>query len=277
MARNIRPKSEQTQIPSLGLEERSKEEGMDGKLMLRSTHVQIHRHTVNTVIKWEFGSTVDIIASKILLKAHAGLRKGLSKETQHAVPHRYVLFIIGVQQNVQRAFSFCSMAADQNYIDAISQLGWFYETGMAVERDYDMARKLYTKAALDGNASAMHRLAMCFIEGKGVRRDYYKAYSLTQMAAIKGWPDAQLLLGHFYTKGCTVPLDLETALYWYHKASEQEVDEAHYILGLCYLHGRGTEQNIEKAEQYFKEAMLYGNPDAKRIIDLSKQKKYMKN
>ena len=62
------------------------------------------------------------------------------------------------------------------------------------------------------------------------------------------------------TKGCTVPLDLETALYWYH-ASEQEVDEA-YILGLCYLHGRDI--FIEKAEQYFKEAMLYGNPDAKR-------------
>ena len=67
--------------PNFGLEERSKEEGMDDVPL-----VQIHRHTVNTVIKWEFGS---IVHNCMSIKS---LRRAL--ETYIYIPHRIIVIYL---------------------------------------------------------------------------------------------------------------------------------------------------------------------------------------
>ncbi|KAL7314297.1 hypothetical protein PS15m_005889 [Mucor circinelloides] len=49
------------------------------------------------------------------------------------------------------AFRWCHMAADQNLPDACYLLGWYYEIGIGVPRDFAQAHHYYSKAVKKGN------------------------------------------------------------------------------------------------------------------------------
>jgi TPR repeat protein len=72
--------------------------------------------------------------------------------------------------------------------DAESQnaLGYIYQHGLGVLRDYPRAVQLYTSAAEQGIANAANNLGFMYTQGQGVPRDYVRAYSWYSLAAIQG-------------------------------------------------------------------------------------------
>ncbi|KAL0073571.1 hypothetical protein F4703DRAFT_1745939 [Phycomyces blakesleeanus] len=60
--------------------------------------------------------------------------------------------------NEDTAFYWCQLAAKKQYPEAMFLLGWYYEAGIGVLRDYDLAQAYYQKAAKKGHEGARIRL-----------------------------------------------------------------------------------------------------------------------
>ena len=58
--------------------------------------------------------------------------------------------------------------AEEGDAYAETGLGWMYHYGKGVERDLEIAVKLYGKAAKQGHATAQCNLGYCFQYGEGV-------------------------------------------------------------------------------------------------------------
>ena len=61
-------------------------------------------------------------------------------------------------------------AAEQGDAEAQSCLGFCYETGDGVEKNYKKAIYWYTKAAELGDIEAQFNLGLCYKNGKGVKK-----------------------------------------------------------------------------------------------------------
>ena len=72
------------------------------------------------------------------------------------------------------------------------QLGWLYEEGYGVTKDYRTAIKWYRLAAEQGYAYAQTDLGQMYQMGKGVQKNYIKAYMWFNIAASFWDPDAKI-------------------------------------------------------------------------------------
>ena len=90
------------------------------------------------------------------------------------------------------------VAADRAYKKAIAKVGYFYEKGMGVPKDYTKAKEWYIKGARLGNGYSQERL------------------------------------GKFYMRGWAGEKDVEKALEWFKKASHNGRERAYYEIGLIH-------------------------------------------
>lgn len=65
-------------------------------------------------------------------------------------------------------------------------VGYLYETGQYVERNYPKAAQWYSRAAEQGNAIAQSQLGSMYWLGKGVPQNYILAYMWLDLAAKGG-------------------------------------------------------------------------------------------
>jgi tetratricopeptide (TPR) repeat protein len=123
--------------------------------------------------------------------------------------------------------------------DAVVQrkLGYFYETGTCVPKNYAEAMKWYRKAADQGDATAQYDIGVMYYNGEGVPRDYAEAMKWFREAADQGSPHAQHAIGLMYCKGEGVPRDCAEAVKWYRKAADQGIAPAQVILAAMYYYG----------------------------------------
>src|SRR5579862_7590452 len=73
-----------------------------------------------------------------------------------------------------KAAEWYQKAAHAGNISAQNNMGWLYEEGKGVERDYGKAADWYPMAAHAGDLSAQNVLGWLYEEGKGVEQDYAK-------------------------------------------------------------------------------------------------------
>ena len=139
--------------------------------------------------------------------------------------------------------------------EAISYLGDVYREGAYGHvASAKKAAKLYKRAMALGNVDAMNNLGRFYNTGLGVKLDKKKALQLYRMASDRGDARAQANVGnHFYAAG-----DLERALHFWRLAAEQGLLEAQYNMGTMYLHGRGVERDCEEARRWFTRAAAKG-------------------
>ena len=71
-------------------------------------------------------------------------------------------------------------------MEAQSNLGFMYDTGNGVKKDYKKALYWYEKAAEQGDAFAQNNLGVMFHNGFGVKVDYVRAKYWFQKAADQG-------------------------------------------------------------------------------------------
>jgi localization factor PodJL len=116
-------------------------------------------------------------------------------------------------------------------VPAIFRLGTFYEKGLGVKKDPDLARRYYMQAAQRGNAKAMHNLAVLDADGGGKGADY------------------------------------KSAAQWFRKAADHGVSDSQFNLGILYARGIGVEQNLAESFKWFSLAAAQGDADAARKRD----------
>ena len=106
-------------------------------------------------------------------------------------------------------------------VPAIFRLGTFYEKGLSVKKDIDIARRYYLQAAERGNAKAMHNLAVLDADGGGKGANYKSAAQWFRKAADRGVADSQFNLGILYARGIGVEQNLAESFKWFSLAAAQ--------------------------------------------------------
>jgi TPR repeat protein len=112
-------------------------------------------------------------------------------------------------------------------------LGWMYEHGQGVDKDYAKARVRYQKAADVGHPDAMNDLGLLYAKGLGGAQDYGKAREWYQKAVAAGNAEAMKNLGGLYELGYGVVQDYAKAREWYQKAADAGNVEAKQALRAC--------------------------------------------
>ena len=74
-------------------------------------------------------------------------------------------------------------SAEQGDAEAQFNLGWCYDDGRGVAKDYVEAVKWYRKAAEQCHTEAQLNLGYCYANGQGVVKDKVEAYAWLSMAA----------------------------------------------------------------------------------------------
>lgn len=104
--------------------------------------------------------------------------------------------------------------AEQGNSKAQIKLGFMYEKGRGVQKDYKIAFEWYQRAALQGDGEAQHKVGTMYHEGHGVRQEYKAAVKWYALAAQQGDADAQTMLSYVYTNGHAVSQDFVYAYMW---------------------------------------------------------------
>ncbi|MEL9250248.1 sel1 repeat family protein, partial [Escherichia coli] len=128
----------------------------------------------------------------------------------------------GVPKDYKKAFKSYKNAADSGNAAGMYGLGSMYDDGVAVKRNNKEAIKWYLKAAELGNNNAMSALGYKLMHGEGIKKDYSKARSLLEQAISLGNDYAMNHLGYMYLKGLGVKQDYRKASELYQAACDKD-------------------------------------------------------
>lgn len=156
--------------------------------------------------------------------------------------------------------------AARGQADAISTLGWMYETGKGVAApDSTKAVELYRRAVSQGDAFGLWRMGVMIDQGKAAGSSD-EAVALFRRAAAQKSPGAMASLGVMYATGRGVERDFESAMRYYQGAAR--MGSAHGIegIGVLYANGQGVERNMDEALAHWLVAASAGDEDAMKLL-----------
>ena len=161
----------------------------------------------------------------------------------------------------KKARSIC----DESTTDMFEQraLGWDFNEGKGVEKDYQKAACWFKKAALQGDIPSQRKLGHMYVQGKGVEQDYDKAIVWLKKAALQGDKKATGSVGHLYKNK---KQDYQKAIYWYNKAILLNHAGAATQLGHMNKNGKGFKQDFNKAFEWYSIAAEQGNHHGQRYL-----------
>lgn len=160
------------------------------------------------------------------------------------------------------ALEWLCQSADRGQPDAQFLLGYLYEQGRGLPRNYAKAAENYHAATLQGHAIAQNNLAALYQHGRGVPKNLGKALQLYLASARQGNPVAQCNLASLYLTGAAVPRDLDVTVRWFRAAAEQRYPAAQHNLAVIYFKGLGVPVDYAQALAWERLAAEQGYPEA---------------
>ncbi|MEO8400988.1 MAG: tetratricopeptide repeat protein [Gammaproteobacteria bacterium] len=120
----------------------------------------------------------------------------------------------------KQAFLYVKQAAKSN-VYAIYIQGFFYDMGLGIRQDIEMAYLLMREAAGHGHSAATFEVGRRFLYGVGIEKSEHTAFQWLTLAATSPHyhPAAMHYLGLMYEHGMGVPQNLEKAKEWKEKAA----------------------------------------------------------
>ncbi len=199
----------------------------------------------------------------------------------------------------REAFHWFQLAANQGLSKAQVNLGFFYDMGLGVEKDFEQAAYWYDLAAAQGDPYGEFDLAMSYLHGEGVEqdltlarkwfssaikhgdggrslngmgltydngpqrgRDYAEALRWYMKAAEAGDGDAQYNICRIRSQGLGVPADYSEAVKWCSKAADGGDEFGQLGMGRIYENGTGVPPDLAKAAEWYRKSAEQGNPAA---------------
>jgi TPR repeat protein len=146
--------------------------------------------------------------------------------------------------------------------DAQFLLGYRYEHGQGVPRNYTLALQNYRAAALQHHSTAENNLAALYQHGLGVHKNINKAFDWYLASAQQGNPVAQCNLASLYYLGSGTPRDFQQAIRWFRAAADSGVAEAQDNLAYFYFTGTGIQRDYTEAARLLRLAAQQNLPIA---------------
>ena len=120
-----------------------------------------------------------------------------TKELSIAALNKKSDYFIDVEE-YDKAFNCSIIAANQKDTYAEGAVGWFYQNGYGVDKNYEKAIEYLKRAKNGGSDYAINLLAEHYANGWGVSQNYSKALSYYTKSANNGDDFAQGRLGYYY-------------------------------------------------------------------------------
>ena len=137
----------------------------------------------------------------------------------------------------------------------------------AIERShYASAYRSFKPLADNGIAEAQNNLGFLYQNGFGVKRNYNTAIKWYELAAAQGLPEAQHNMGMLNYQGHGLSQSYSHARRWFSKAADQGLSNSHYMIGLIFFKGEGTQVSPERAKQHFTKAAQLGDANAQYML-----------
>lgn len=151
-------------------------------------------------------------------------------------------------------------------------LGYYFDNGYNVKRDYMVAYDYYRMAAEQNHTNAQAELGWMYEKGNGVSQDYYKSAYWYDLAAKNNHLVAMVNLGNHYMNGNGVECNKEKGFSLYMKAytlrkNDESVSTLLYLIANSYEFGNGVSKDCQEALRWYERARDAGNPDAQLCID----------
>jgi TPR repeat protein len=163
------------------------------------------------------------------------------------------------------AFARTDSAARRGDPDAIALLGWFYDQGRHVPRDYARAAELYRRVVRD-NPSVQWRLGVMYDLGQGVPENPTEAVRLFRQAAGENDANANASLAVMYANGRGVRADYTQAMRYYRRAAELGSGAGFLGVGLLYQYGLGVAQQPSEAAAWYLAAHALRDSRAQGLV-----------
>ncbi|KAG9287095.1 hypothetical protein G9A89_000989 [Geosiphon pyriformis] len=178
-------------------------------------------------------------------------------------------FGIGVDVNREMAFKLYKEAAEDDDLLAQIEVGRSYETGIGVEKNPEKAFWWYQKASLKNFSRGFFFVGSSYELGVGTTKNSLKAFEYYLLAEAAGYTPARLKLAYCYKVGSCAPKNELKEIYWYKKASECRSNLiALSCLGCKYVEGSGFNKDIHEAFRCFTKGLKYGDPDFHEFLKL---------
>ncbi len=158
--------------------------------------------------------------------------------------------------------------ADQGNAIAQYNLGYRYENGIGVPKDFEEAAVWYEKAANQNLPMAAYRHGMFLSEGM-VKQDLIKAATRFQQAAERGYVPAQFVWAVTLKTGRGVQINIPAALQWFQKAASSNYAPAQCDLGNMHDEGIGVPRNPAEAARFYRLAATQGYALAQHNLAVS--------
>lgn len=136
--------------------------------------------------------------------------------------------------------------------DATNNLGYLYQNGLGVKKDYAKAMELYQKAADKGLMAAVNNVGYMYYRGLGVKKDLDKARELFEKGAQTNEPSAQSNLGWLYLRHHKSQKDYETAVDLLAQAASTGLPAARLNLGYALEYGLGIKRNPKESSDLYE-------------------------
>ncbi|MDR2387918.1 MAG: sel1 repeat family protein [Deltaproteobacteria bacterium] len=169
-----------------------------------------------------------------------------------------------IPENKEKAAKYYQMAANQDYPEAIWNLGNYLLNDPAGPHDLARGLELLFRGRDLGDPLIINQLGFYYQHGLHVGQDYEKALELFRQAAELGNPHSQYNLAYMYLNGLGLEADSLAAFEWVEKAAEADFVEAIGSLGEFYLLGVGCKPDQDKGFELLNRAV--GRDHAKSIL-----------
>lgn len=146
-------------------------------------------------------------------------------------------------------------------------LGYRYQAGEGVPRDYAKAISYYQRAAAKNDARSLNNLGVMALRGEGSSPSMTEARSYFLRAANYGSSAAHYNLGLIYDSGFYGHRDLLQAAREYRIASDMGHSDAQYRLSNLLETGAVPSADPNEWKRYFDMAVAHGNSQAIARID----------
>jgi TPR repeat protein len=163
------------------------------------------------------------------------------------------------------AFQRVDSASRRGDSDATALLGWFFDQGRHVPRDYARAAELYRRV-MDDNPSVQWRLGVMHDLGQGVPENPQEAVRLFRQAAADNDANANASLAVMYANGRGVRTDHAQAMRYYRRAAELGSAAGFLGVGLMYHYGLGVAGSTNEAAAWYLAAHAMRDTRARELI-----------
>lgn len=161
------------------------------------------------------------------------------------------------EQAFKKLFALKNLNSSINY--ANNEIGFFYENGLYVNKNIDLAKKYYAEAANKNYTPAIYNIGRLKLESE----DYKEAASILEKIEKNNFAPALNLLGVMYNYGYGYDINLENALRYYKKAAVLGNPDAQFNIGQMYFEGGAIAKNFEEAFKWYSLSADQNYPLAK--------------